>query len=315
MKSAFLLIFSALVSVQGFGQNSANLSMNLSKNTVYRLRSASEQTIVQTINGSQQTIESASDYAISLKMMDSAPAFVVAEVRIDSFSIRTNTMGKTEKMSSTGVGNLKSDKSSDVLSYFMNKISKNPLYVKLDFTGKVAEVVNAKMVSDMILRDTSAIALSGQAAIAVRTQIANMAGDKAFTSLVDMFTHCLPGKTVNRGESWSYTTTSNAGGMMLEITTTYRLDGTDGGKANVSAESNIRAAANAVPMESGGAKITYDDLKGLSKAAIVIDTNTGLVIENSSKTHLAGTLGISVAGMNMQMPMDINSISKVTSVQ
>ncbi|MCU0408166.1 MAG: DUF6263 family protein [Bacteroidales bacterium] len=315
MKSTFLIITAALVCTTGFAQNSTNLRLNPVKNTSCRLRSVSEQTIVQTINGSQQTIETASEYAISMKFVDSSPSFVVAEVRIDTFSISTNAMGKAEKMSSATGGSPESDKSSEVISYFMSRIAKSPLYVKLDFTGKANEIVNHRMVTDMILRDTAKISLPEPAAASVKSQVVNMTGDNTLKTLLDMFTFCLPGKAVSKGESWSFTTTSNAGGMMLEITSTYKFEGMEGTKASVSAESSIRAAANAIPMESGGARITYDDLKGLSKAAIVIDTSTGLVIENSSKTHLAGTLGVSVAGMNMQMPMDINSISKVTSVQ
>ena len=67
--------------------------------------------------------------------------------------------------------------------------------------------------------------------------------------------------------------------------------------------------------KSGGAKITYDDLKGLSKSTIVIDATTGLTIENTAKTHIAGNLGISMPGMSMQMPMDINGTSKVIAIK
>jgi hypothetical protein len=67
-------------------------------------------------------------------------------------------------------------------------------------------------------------------------------------------------------------------------------------------------------MESGGAKITYDDLKGLSKSNMVIDIRTGLLIEETAKTHIAGNLGVSAPGFSMQIPMDINGESKVTAL-
>ena len=51
-----------------------------------------------------------------------------------------------------------------------------------------------------------------------------------------------------------------------------------------------------IPLVSGGAKITYDDLKGLSKSTIVIDIRTGLVVEDKAKTHIAGNLGVSGTG-------------------
>jgi hypothetical protein len=47
----------------------------------------------------------------------------------------------------------------------------------------------------------------------------------------------------------------------------------------------------------------------------VIDIRTGLVIELNSKTHLAGNLGVTVPGMSMEIPMDINNNSKVALVQ
>jgi hypothetical protein len=103
--------------------------------------------------------------------------------------------------------------------------------------------------------------------------------------------------------------------MTLDIMTSYHLDGVKGDAANITAESNIKAAENAAPMESGGAKITYDDLKGLSKSNMVIDIRTGLVIENNSKTHITGNLAVSVPGMNMQIPMDIDGVSKVIALK
>ena len=103
--------------------------------------------------------------------------------------------------------------------------------------------------------------------------------------------------------------------MTLDIITTYHLDGVNGNAANITAESNIKAAENADPMESGGAKITYDDLKGLSKSNMVIDIRTGLIIEDKAKTHIAGNLGVSAPGISMQIPMDINGESKVIALQ
>ena len=47
---------------------------------------------------------------------------------------------------------------------------------------------------------------------------------------------------------------------------------------------------------------------------MVIDTRTGLLIEDKAKTHIAGNLGISAPGMSMQIPMDINGESKVIAL-
>jgi hypothetical protein len=66
---------------------------------------------------------------------------------------------------------------------------------------------------------------------------------------------------------------------------------------------------------SGGARITYDDLKGLSKSNMVIDIRTGLIIENKAKSHIAGNLSVSAPGMSMQIPMDITTGSTISALQ
>jgi len=48
---------------------------------------------------------------------------------------------------------------------------------------------------------------------------------------------------------------------------------------------------------------------------MVVDIRTGLKVEETGKMHMTGNLGISGPGFSMQMPMDINSESKVISLQ
>jgi proteasome assembly chaperone (PAC2) family protein len=296
-------------------QNSVNLKMNLEKNKVYRFSSVSEQTIIQTVNGNQQTIESKTNYAVSLKMVDATADFMVTEVHFDTLITNTNSMGKMVNISSVNEGNIKSTETDDVMSYIMNRISKNALYIKMDFTGKVLEIVNSKMLSDVIMKDTSSITLTGPIGSGIKSQIKNLISDNTLKTMVEMFTHYLPGKQVSTGDNWNVSLNTNSGGMALEITTGYHLDAVNGNSANITAESNINAVENAAPMIAGGATITYDDIKGLSKSTMVIDTRTGLLVEDKAKTHIAGNLGVSAPGMSMQIPMDINGTSKVIALQ
>ena len=289
--------------------------MNLEKNKVYRFSSVSEQTIIQTVNGNQQTIESKTNYAVSLKMVDATADFMITEVHFDTLITNTNSMGKMVNISSVNEGDIKSTETADVMSYIMNQMSKNALYIKMDFAGKVLEIVNSKMLSDVIMKDTSSITLTGPVGSGIKSQIKNLISDNSLKTMIEMFTHYLPGKQISKGDNWNVTVSTNSGGMKLDIITDYNLDGLNGNAANITAESNIKAAENAAPMLSGGAKITYDDIKGLSKSSMIIDIRTGLIIEDRSKTHIAGNLGVSGPGYSMQIPMDINGESKVIALQ
>jgi hypothetical protein len=314
MKKIFLSCFAVLFCISIVAQNSANLKMNLEKNKVYRLKSVSEQAITQTVNGVQQTTDSKVNYTLSLKMIDATADFMITEVHFDTLITNTNTMGKMVIISSVNEGDIKSAEMADVMSCIMNRLSKNALYVKMDFAGKPFEIVNSKMLSDLIMKDTSSITLTGQTAAAVKKQIINMVSDNSLKTMIEMFTWCLPGKQVSTGDNWNMTQQTSSGGMMLDIMTTYHLDGLNGNNAAITAESNIKASENADPIESGSAKVTYDDLKGLSKSSVVIDIRTGLTVENKAKTHITGNLGISAPGFSMQMPMDINGESKVIAL-
>ena len=315
MKKILLSATALLFVITVMAQENANLKINLEKNKLYRLKSVSGQTVTQTVNGAQQTVESKVDYTLSLKMLDMTPDFIVTEVHFDTLITNTNTMGKTVIINSTVEGDLKSSETGDIMSYIMNRLSKNAIYVKMDFTGKPVEIVNAKMLSDMILKDTASITLTEPVASAIKTQIAGTISDNTLKTMIGGFTWHLPGRQVSVGDEWKIAEQLNSGGMSLAITTTYHLDGINGYNANITVESSIKAAENAAPIQSGGATVTYDNLAGMSKSNLVIDIRTGLVIEDKAKTRISGNLGISAPGFSMQMPMDINGETKVTALQ
>ncbi len=315
MKKLLLSGFVMFLSIAMMAQNSVMLRLNLEKNKVYRLSSSTEQTVTQTINGNQQATDTKIYYAISLKMLDATADFMVTEVHIDTMRTNTNAMGKTVNINSAVEGDIKSTEVSDVMSCIMNRLSKNALYAKIDYTGKVIEVVNAKMLSEAILKDTSSIALTGVTAAGIKKQITEMISDKTLKTTIEMFTYHLPGKQVVKGDSWDIDVNTISGGMSLDINTKYHLDGFNGTSANLSVESEVKTSANADPIISGPAKVTYDDLKGISKSTMVVDTTTGLVVEQNAKTHIAGNLGISGPGFSMTMPMDINGESQVISLK
>jgi len=315
MKKILILFITITVSLSLEAQNSINLKLNPEKNRIYRFRSVSEQTVSQTVNGVSQATESRVSYTMSLKMLETTPDFIIAEVRFDTLVTITNTMGKVMTISSLNEGDIGSAETADILSCIMNRLSKNALYTKIDYSGKPVEIVNAAMIPAIVLRDTASISLKGAAAEAVRKQVIETVSEGNLKSMIAMFTHFLPARQVSRGEKWSINQQLNSGGMALDIISAYRLDDIDGTRADITTESAIKATENATPIESGGATVTYEDLKGMSRASMVVDVNTGLRIEENSKTHISGNLGISGPGFSMQMPMEINGETNIILLQ
>lgn len=313
MKKLLLSFTAILLGMSLMAQNTADLKLNLEKNKVYRFKSSSEQSISQTVNGAQQTTIAKTNSTLSIKMVDATPDFIIAEVRFDTLITSTNAMGKITDIKSTSEGNIKSTEMADVMSCIMNRLSKNSLYVKMDYVGKVIEIVNSKMLSYVILKDTSSI--TGETAAVIKMQVKNSINDKAFKSMVETFTYNLPGKQVSVGDKWDITASMNSGGMSLDIITSYDLEGINNNAATILATSNVKASENADPMEFSGAKITYDNLGGLAKSNMVIDIRTGLLLDNTSKMHIAGDLSITGPGFSMQMPMEIDGETRIIAVK
>ncbi len=315
MKKKFLTVIAVLCMLPVMAQQSASLRLNLEKNKTYRLRSVSKQTVVQTVSGNQQTIESEVLYTMSVKMIDITPEFLVTEIHFDTISTKTNTMGKVESFSSADEGDMKSSETSKIMSCIMNRLSKNALFAKLDYTGQPVEILNAKILSDMILKDTSSITLTDPVKSALKTQLVNTVSDNNLKTMIKSFTWNLAGGQVSTGDEWKMFDQVNSGGMLLAITSRYHLDTIKGNNAGITVESEIIAPENAPPINSGGATVTYNSLKGINKSYLVLDTGTGLVVENRSKTRISGSLGVSAPGFSMEIPMEINGETVITALK
>lgn len=314
MKKILLISAFVVFSLAGMAQTNVALKLNPGKNKVYRIHSLTEQTTSQTVQGMAQNSETKTTYVISLKMMDATPDFLVTEIRFDTIEVRSNAMGRTTIMSSAREGDVTSKETSDLLSYFMNKLSKNALFVKIDYAGHVVDIVNAKMLSDIVLKDTASITLTGMMGDAMKKQIISMVSDNSMKNMIESITWNLPGGETSTGGNWQIIQKMDYGGMNLDIVTSYKLDNLKDNAAGITAQSDIKAAANATPINSGGATVTYDDLKGMSKTTLVIDPQTGLPLESNGRTSITGNLGVSAPGVNMQIPMTINGETRVKAL-
>jgi hypothetical protein len=259
-----------------------------------------------------QTTSTDSRTYFSIKMIDASQGFIIAEARFDSILTKSNSMGQVVNINSNLEGNMASKEMSDVMSCIMHRICKNPLYVKLEPTGKVTDIVNLAMLQDLVLKDTSLI--TGAMAPVIKMQAVNAVGRDQLLSMIQNFTYFLPAKDVKPGEKWSISDPLNAGGMSLVVNSDYILQTVSDNSAAIEGESSVKAAENAKPMEFSGAKISYDNIMGLSKSSIIVDTATGFVKENKSKMSMTGNLGVAVQGMNMEIPMKVDSETTVAAI-
>ncbi|HNQ59285.1 MAG: DUF6263 family protein [Bacteroidales bacterium] len=314
MKKFLFFVFSILFGLQAVAQQDVSLKLNLEKNRTYRLRSVSHQIVTQTVSGNQQTVESDVLYTFSLKMLDATPEFIITEIHFDTIISKTNAMGKIENISSTRECNIKSQETGEIMSCVMNKLSRNAIFAKLDYSGQPIEILNASLISGMILQDTTSITLTGPVASALKSQIVQTVSENSLKTMIKGFTYYLAGNKVNIGDKWKIFDQVNSGGMLLTITSECQLKEVKDNNASITMESNIKPFENAPPIQSGGATVSYNTLNGITKSNMIIDINTGLVVENKSKTRISGNLSINAPGFSMEIPMNINGETLVEAV-
>lgn len=290
-------------------QQSVPLKLNLEKNKVYRLKKVSQQNIVQSMNGMEQTTSVNNNSVVSFKMIEQTQDFLVTEVRFDTIVTKTSAMGQNFTYNSANPGNIKSDKINEVMDCLMNRYCSTPLFVKITPTGKVLEIINLKLFSGNVLKDVDSI--KGQTAMMVKNQSQNLTDVKTLSTSIESFTNYLPGKGINVGESWENVVNNSSGGMSLAVTSKFKLNDIKGSNAFITGESKI-APAGSAPMEVNGMKIFYD-LAGTSKANIEMDTKTGFTTKSSEKNHMEGTMKIEMPGNTMSIPVKVDGETSTVS--
>ncbi len=309
MKKILFSAFALVLCGSMMAQNSAVLKLNLERNKVYKHKSNSDMNITQSVNGMQQNQQVKNKSYLSIKMVDSKPDFMIAEVRFDSVITIMNVMGQTIITNSNKPGDIKSAVATDISGAILNRFCNNPLFVKMDYSGKVLEVVNLKMFSDVVTKGLDSAKIDPS----TKNQLASMVKMDAIKPTIEGVYALLPGKSANIGDTWEVSNVINSNGMNLTSTSKFKLVSLSNNVATLAAESNI-AAIGGKPMETNGMKINYDDLKGLGKSTILVDMKTGLIKDVTGKSNIAGNLSLDMAGTNMQIPLEILIESKVEPV-
>jgi len=300
MKTLILFFSFCLISMAIFAQNQANLSLNLKQDNVYRIKSTSVTSMVQTIMDRQQNSETKTFSIISLKPTSFDGNLINAELKFDSIGF-TNSMPQMD-VSSAKPGQLSSTDLNATMNLILYRLTKSIIKVQLSGDGKVVAFSNLKSVSDSVLAGLDT--LKGQMAGMFLNQAKNLINESTLRGNIEINTAHLPGKTVQVGEKWTSQTKISYNGIGIIITGNYKLKKITGNKAEIKADVT-NEPANSDPIDMGGAQITYD-ARGLGEVDLIVDTTTGWVLKSSSKSHSQGNIQVKAQGQEFQMPVEID---------
>jgi len=134
----------------------------------------------------------------------------------------------------------------------------------------------------------------------------------------DQMRQVLPEGLVREGEPWDRTeATEIGGGQTLTFKKRYEYKGTaeQGGRTLDRIDVKATEVAYAMdPNVDSPAKVTKSDLKVESSAgSILFDRESGTVVERKEKTRMKGTMAMTVAGMDLDVALDLTLDTTATA--
>jgi hypothetical protein len=308
MKTIVSVLFTAIFSISLMAQSPVNLKYNLEKGKTYRVKTVMKQNQKRTMQGTEQVTEVENTLYFSLKALSLTPDFFIAEVKFDTIT-NSVSMPKME-FSSAIEGDMKSEKTDDIMNCVLNRLSKSTLVVKMAYSGHVIDIMNHQVVAKTILMDVDSI--KGQSAMMLKPRIEMMAQKEDLKSMIEGITVLHPNKNVAIGDKWNTQYTSSGGGFGFLISTAYTLNKLDKKEASIKGEINIEPAAMK-PMEMNGAKITME-LRGTGEVEMQVAPTTGWIINGKSETQMSGNMNVEAQGQTYPMPMEIIMTTETTEL-
>ncbi|XWN37023.1 MAG: DUF6263 family protein [Balneola sp.] len=293
LTSVLLLLFcvSAVVQAQ------IKLNYNIKPGSTYATKVVLEQDISQTIMGQSQNIDSDQGYGVELTFTDYEDGKYSVKMVYNSIMINQPMAGlsyDSESATSEPTGPAKA---------IASVIGK-----ELNFTlSKRGEVSNITGFEAMLDSMAANMGFTDEAQVAMfKSQMSSQYNAQSMTDQLKRTLIIFPDKELNKGETWSEDQSMEAP-FAMNIQTTYELADYDDETVTLNISSDIFTEGD--EMNMGGATMT-PDLSGIQSGTIVIDRNTGLVLEGNMEQLISGIMNMT-SPQEMEIPMEISGKTDV----
>jgi hypothetical protein len=268
MKKTLTLLM-LLTSICCYAQK-VKLVLNLKIDSVYYLDNTASLTMVQSIAGQEQKINTEINGRIANKVIAIRDTVYEIEVRYKTISMRMGMMGQ--------VMDFNADKT-DTFSKIMMTIRDKPFTMFMSKTGRVVDIKNTdslyKGMFDSFPQVTDA------QKVQFKTQMEESFGNEAIkNSFQDVFP-ILPGAKTAVNDTW-VANTAITSTLSAKVKTTYTLIGMNKAVYTINSKAVIYSDKNPEYKVSGGLSMRFIDITGTSNAEITIDKATGWL--SASKT-------------------------------
>jgi len=297
MKKLIILSITVLVVTVLSMQAAPNLKLNLEKGKEYKIKSSTLQTMSMNMNGTQMITEVTNMNAFKYLPESLETDYILVRVSFDSLISNVNNPYKSVKINSNKPGDPKNP--DDLMSNVMASLVKNPLEVKLSYSGKVLEIMNLKAISDSAIKQLDSLPEATKAQMKPAVEMAiNL---DMLKMMIESPINYLSDKPINQGDKWESNYSIKPNGMELIIGIKYKCKNIADNHADLTGDVTIESPENGV-MSMNGMQIPFD-MRGLGTTDISVDLSTGWLIKSKTKQKMQGSMTFNGNAMPIEIEL------------
>ncbi len=287
MKKSLFLVFWVCLGLTAMAQ--ITLKFNPDKGSKYEYQMEMIQKINQTIMGQKMDVNQTMILSYNMDVVEKTATETRLEMMYKdvSYNLVSAMMNMTyDSKSNATPANTIDEMMAKIFGSLLNK----KFTVTLLPDGSVKSVAGMKEIINDMAKAVGNDMVSQQ----VTQQLSQQFSDDAMKSTFEQSFKIYPTKAVKPGDSWNVVQKTGAGGMNMDLNTTYNLKSADAGTAIADVTSTINGM---------GGQIT-----GTQSGTIEFDVKTGLPMVSKMNQKASGK----VSANGMEIPMDIDSQVNVT---
>ncbi|WP_428328792.1 DUF6263 family protein [Mucilaginibacter sp.] len=302
----YLLNLILLSSICSFCQaQKVKPALNLTKGNTYYMVSTATSSVLQTINGQQNTINVTMAFKMAFKVTDVVDTIYKMEVNYQTLSMKIQAGTATIDMDS------KKKDTSDIPSSIIGGMMNQPFNISMSKSGKVYSVENIENMINGVFSKFKGVNTAKKEQI--KQQFLSSFGAKAFKGSIEMGTAVFPSKAVAVDDKWIVNTKLDAV-IVANVQTTFQLITIVDNSYRIMGDGKVNTDLTAPPATINGMPVKYN-INGTVITDIVLDKKTGWITNFKLKQAMQGTVDIldnpSVPG-GMSIPMTVNNDQTIT---
>jgi hypothetical protein len=276
--------------------NTYKLHFNPAAGSSYYYTINNESDIELEVSGKEINNRTASNVGVAYDIQKDSAGNIVLNMRYDKIHLYSKNGDKETEMDAANAAS-----TSDPVEKMLGVLKGASVSATINSKGEVAALKGYKELGDKIMANLNAPDLNSRNM--AQSRVDQVIGEGLIKKNMDQLLNLFPDTTLRIGDTWTLSS-KQPGEIAFKVTTTYTLKDIDDGIAIIESRgemANDKGVANVMGQAVTG------NLEGRQEGTAEIDIQTGMLLSNTIKAKVEGTLQI----VGRDIPVTINNTVKM----